>query len=101
MWKIYFATVILCLINGYVVGEETKYCANDTDIIDHILFETSMNYNRHKLPATPVVVKIELWVQEVTSVSEMRQTFEIGKCRENSIPKIFKKEYSFLKDLAL
>lgn len=79
MWKLWCAIVILCFIEEFVAGEETRYCANDTDIIDHILFETSMNYNRHKLPANPVVVRIELWVQEVTSVSEMTQSFEIGE----------------------
>lgn len=62
-------------LDGYL----TDFCANDTDIIDHILFETSMNYNRHRLPANPVQLKVELWIQEVTSVSEMTQDFEIGK----------------------
>uniref|UniRef100_A0A7E4VSQ8 Neur_chan_LBD domain-containing protein n=1 Tax=Panagrellus redivivus TaxID=6233 RepID=A0A7E4VSQ8_PANRE len=55
----------------------TPACANDTEIIDHILFETSMHYNRHQLPSSPVLVRIELWIQEVTSVSEMTQDFEI------------------------
>lgn len=54
-------------------------CANDTDIIDHILYDTTVNYNRHKIPADPVTVRIEMWIQEVTSVSEMTQDFEIGK----------------------
>lgn len=55
------------------------YCANETDIIDHILYDTTVHYNRHKTPADPVTVRIELWIQEVTSVSEMTQDFEIGK----------------------
>lgn len=54
------------------------YCANETDIIDHILYDTTVHYNRHKTPADPVTVRIELWIQEVTSVSEMTQDFEIG-----------------------
>jgi hypothetical protein len=55
------------------------YCANETDIIDHILYDTTVHYNRHKTPTDPVTVRIELWIQEVTSVSEMTQDFEIGK----------------------
>jgi len=69
------------------------YCANDTDVIgegivvepmkllnilDHILYDTTVHYNRHKIPADPVTVRIELWIQEVTSVSELTQDFEIG-----------------------
>ncbi|KAI6177735.1 hypothetical protein M3Y97_00940400 [Aphelenchoides bicaudatus] len=53
------------------------YCANETDIIDHILYDTTVHYNRHKTPSDPVTVRIELWIQEVTSVSEMTQDFEI------------------------
>ncbi|KAK0396628.1 hypothetical protein QR680_001792 [Steinernema hermaphroditum] len=54
-----------------------EYCSNDTDIIDHLLYDTALNYNRHQLPSNPVEVRIELWVQEVTSVSELTQDFEI------------------------
>uniref|UniRef100_A0A183C9H1 Neur_chan_LBD domain-containing protein n=1 Tax=Globodera pallida TaxID=36090 RepID=A0A183C9H1_GLOPA len=53
------------------------YCANDTDVIDHILYDTTVHYNLYKLPANPVSVRIELWIQEVTSVSELTQDFEI------------------------
>ncbi|KAL3077230.1 hypothetical protein niasHS_013219 [Heterodera schachtii] len=53
------------------------YCANDTDVIDHILYDTTVHYNVYKLPADPVSVRIELWIQEVTSVSELTQDFEI------------------------
>nr|CAD2146873.1 unnamed protein product [Meloidogyne enterolobii] len=53
------------------------YCANDTDVIDHILYDTTVHYNRHKIPSDPVTVRIELWIQEVTSVSELTQDFEI------------------------
>jgi hypothetical protein len=63
-----------------VIDYSRDYCANETDIIDHILYRTSANYNRHKTPTDPVSVRIELWIQEVTSVSEMTQDFEIGEC---------------------
>ncbi|VDM97971.1 unnamed protein product [Thelazia callipaeda] len=54
-----------------------KHCSNDTDVIDHLLSEASVRYNRHKLPSRPVLVRIEMWIQEVTSVSELTQDFEI------------------------
>lgn len=60
------------------VFEKKDNCSNDTDIIDHLLYDTTVHYNRHKIPSDPVVVRIELWIQEVTSVSEMTQDFEIG-----------------------
>lgn len=66
-------------------GEKTCYekivifsCANDTEIIDHLLIDRALYYNKHKLPSPQVDVRIEMWVQEVTSVSELTQDFEIG-----------------------
>jgi hypothetical protein len=35
------------------------YCANETDIIDHILYDTTVHYNRHKTPTDIVTVRIE------------------------------------------
>lgn len=58
-----------------------RACANDTEIIDHLLLDTALHYNKHKLPSNPVDVRIEMWVQEVTSVSELTQDFEIGGTR--------------------
>ncbi|CAA90065.2 Ligand-gated ion channel 50 [Caenorhabditis elegans] len=52
-------------------------CANDTEIIDHLLIDRALYYNKHKLPSPQVDVRIEMWVQEVTSVSELTQDFEI------------------------
>ncbi|VDM75742.1 unnamed protein product, partial [Strongylus vulgaris] len=59
--------------------QSPRRCANDTEIIDHLLLDTALHYNKHKLPSNPVDVRIEMWVQEVTSVSELTQDFEIGK----------------------
>lgn len=69
---------LLIYISTLGALEVEKDCSNDTDIIDHILYDTTVHYNRHKIPADPVIVRIELWIQEVTSVSEMTQDFEIG-----------------------
>uniref|UniRef100_A0A915DNX5 Neurotransmitter-gated ion-channel ligand-binding domain-containing protein n=1 Tax=Ditylenchus dipsaci TaxID=166011 RepID=A0A915DNX5_9BILA len=63
--------------NSKLAVATLNHCANDTDIIDHILYDTTINYNRHKIPSDPVTVRIEMWIQEVTSVSEMTQDFEI------------------------
>uniref|UniRef100_A0A1I7YN10 Neur_chan_LBD domain-containing protein n=1 Tax=Steinernema glaseri TaxID=37863 RepID=A0A1I7YN10_9BILA len=59
------------------LANAAEYCSNDTDIIDYLLYGTALNYNRHQLPSNPVQVRIELWIQEVTSVSELTQDFEI------------------------
>lgn len=57
---------------------DQQHCSNDTDIMEYLLTETALRYNRHRLPSIPVTVRIEMWVQEVTSVSEITQDFEIG-----------------------
>ncbi|GMR41908.1 hypothetical protein PMAYCL1PPCAC_12103 [Pristionchus mayeri] len=59
------------------IDEDYRGCANDTEIMDHILHETKLTYNRHRLPSIPVELRIEMWVQEVTSLSELTQDFEI------------------------
>lgn len=45
-------------------------------VIDNLLKES---YNKHYIPAYPVRVRVDMWVQEVTAVSELTQDFEIGK----------------------
>ncbi|KAI1696194.1 neurotransmitter-gated ion-channel ligand binding domain-containing protein [Ditylenchus destructor] len=49
-------------------------CANDTEVIDNLLKDS---YNKHYIPAYPVRVRVDMWVQEVTAVSELTQDFEI------------------------
>jgi hypothetical protein len=53
-------------------------CANDTEIIANLVLNADSGYNKHKIPAHPVDVRVEMWVQEVTTVSELTQDFEIG-----------------------
>uniref|UniRef100_A0A915Q5B1 Neurotransmitter-gated ion-channel ligand-binding domain-containing protein n=1 Tax=Setaria digitata TaxID=48799 RepID=A0A915Q5B1_9BILA len=43
-----------------------EHCSNDTDVMDHLLTEAALRHNRHKLPSRPVIVRIEMWIQEVT-----------------------------------
>ncbi|CAO4372918.1 unnamed protein product [Caenorhabditis nigoni] len=47
-------------------------CANDTEIII-----VKDRYNKHYIPSHPTQVRVDMWVQEVTSVSELTQDFEI------------------------
>lgn len=65
---------IYCTILQNVFGQDD--CANDTTII-HQLFNESA-YSKHKLPnPSGVEVVIDLWIQEITSVSEISSDFEI------------------------
>ncbi|KHN82242.1 Ligand-gated ion channel 50 [Toxocara canis] len=67
-----FLTELLSSYGG--LGQSSSRCANDTEIIDNLLKDT---YNKHYLPAHPVYVRVDMWVQEVTAVSELTQDFEI------------------------
>ncbi|CAI4225552.1 unnamed protein product [Auanema sp. JU1783] len=81
MVRLLFVILLTDMIISFIVASYTSdmldRCANDTEIIDHLLFDTAQHYNKHKLPSSPVHVRIEMWVQEVTSVSELTQDFEI------------------------
>ena len=57
-------------------------CANDTEIIDNLLKDS---YNKHYMPAYPVRVRVDMWVQDVTAVSELTQDFEIGECKREKL----------------
>ncbi|VDN58734.1 unnamed protein product [Dracunculus medinensis] len=72
----FFYKLLLILITTTMLNGD-KFCSNDSDVTNYLLKETKLNYNRHILPNRPVVVRIELWIQEVTSVSELTQDFEI------------------------
>ncbi|EJW72163.1 hypothetical protein WUBG_16932, partial [Wuchereria bancrofti] len=68
---------MLQLCAAAVVAFRPEHCSNDTDVMDHLLTEAALRHNRHKLPSRPVIVRIEMWIQEVTYVSELTQDFEI------------------------
>ncbi|KAK6025817.1 Neurotransmitter-gated ion-channel ligand binding domain protein [Ostertagia ostertagi] len=53
---------------------EIPNCANDTTIINTLLKDS---YNKHYIPSHPTHVRVDMWVQEVTAVSELTQDFEI------------------------
>ncbi|EJD76102.1 ACC-1 protein, variant [Loa loa] len=69
--------LLLQLCAVAVVTFRPERCSNDTDVMDHLLTEAALRHNRHKLPSRPVIVRIEMWIQEVTYVSELTQDFEI------------------------
>ncbi|VDN07332.1 unnamed protein product [Thelazia callipaeda] len=48
-------------------------CANDSFILETIL----KKYNRHKVPGDSVVVQVEVWVQEITTVSDITSDFQL------------------------
>ncbi|ETN76787.1 Neurotransmitter-gated ion-channel ligand binding domain protein [Necator americanus] len=62
------------LLVTYGMGKSIDQCANDTDIINSLLKES---YNKHYIPSHPTQVRVDMWVQEVTAVSELTQDFEI------------------------
>uniref|UniRef100_A0A158R5V8 Neur_chan_LBD domain-containing protein n=1 Tax=Syphacia muris TaxID=451379 RepID=A0A158R5V8_9BILA len=70
---IYSKLLLVVIIFGTVDAN----CGKDTFIMDYLLNKTASGYNRQILPSYPVQVRIELWIQEVTSVSELTQDFEI------------------------
>ncbi|KHJ98722.1 hypothetical protein OESDEN_01291 [Oesophagostomum dentatum] len=35
------------------------------------------NYNRHKIPGGQVEVKVEVWVQEITTISDITSDFQL------------------------
>ena len=54
-------------------------CTSEQDIIYKLLLSERSGYNRHKKPSNLVSVRVEIWVQEVTSVSELTQDFKISE----------------------
>lgn len=48
-------------------------CANDSTILKHIL----QGYNRHKVPGGGVEVSVEVWVQEITTISDITSDFTL------------------------
>uniref|UniRef100_A0A915JIT7 Ligand-gated ion channel 50 n=1 Tax=Romanomermis culicivorax TaxID=13658 RepID=A0A915JIT7_ROMCU len=51
------------------------HCINDSEIL-HIL-KSNKAYSRYKLPEPMVLVRIEMWIQEVTAVNEATQDFTV------------------------
>lgn len=55
-----------------------QYCANDSYILETIL----RKYNRHKIPGGQVRVEVEVWVQEITTISDITSDFQVRGLRK-------------------
>uniref|UniRef100_A0A183CK57 Ligand-gated ion channel 50 n=1 Tax=Globodera pallida TaxID=36090 RepID=A0A183CK57_GLOPA len=53
--------------------QQQPYCANDSYILNRILD----GYNRHKIPGGRVKVMVEVWVQEITTISDITSDFQL------------------------
>lgn len=53
--------------------KRSHHCANDSYILETILHK----YNRHKIPGGQVKVEVEVWVQEITTISDITSDFQV------------------------
>lgn len=61
------------IINPSKVERAVRNCANDSFILSTIM----NNYNRHKIPGGQVNVEVEVWVQEITTISDITSDFQL------------------------
>ncbi|GMS89739.1 hypothetical protein PENTCL1PPCAC_11914 [Pristionchus entomophagus] len=61
------------IINPKAERSVRAECANDSYILDTIL----KGYNRHKIPGGKVEVEVEVWVQEITTISDITSDFQL------------------------
>jgi cation transporter family protein len=54
-------------------AKKTQHCSNDSYILETILHK----YNRHKIPGGAVNVEVEVWVQEITTISDITSDFQL------------------------
>lgn len=55
-------------------ARRSDHCSNDSYILDTIL----RKYNPHKIPGGKVSVKVEVWVQEITTISDITSDFQVS-----------------------
>uniref|UniRef100_A0A9J2PV68 Neurotransmitter-gated ion-channel ligand-binding domain-containing protein n=1 Tax=Ascaris lumbricoides TaxID=6252 RepID=A0A9J2PV68_ASCLU len=55
------------------IRSRSRSCANDSYILETIL----KKYNRHKIPGGSVNVQVEVWVQEITTISDITSDFQL------------------------
>uniref|UniRef100_A0A915DV41 Uncharacterized protein n=1 Tax=Ditylenchus dipsaci TaxID=166011 RepID=A0A915DV41_9BILA len=56
-----------------VAAPRNQHCSNDSHILETIF----QNYNRHKIPGGQVKVEVEVWVQEITTISDITSDFQL------------------------
>ncbi|KHN87880.1 Ligand-gated ion channel 50 [Toxocara canis] len=57
----------------HAIRSRSRPCANDSYILETIL----KKYNRHKIPGGSVNVQVEVWVQEITTISDITSDFQL------------------------
>ncbi|CAB3403221.1 unnamed protein product [Caenorhabditis bovis] len=72
-WEVDDHGALRPIINPVKVERATKLCANDSYILKTIM----ANYNRHKIPNGQVDVEVEVWVQEITTISDITSDFQL------------------------
>ncbi|CAI2349624.1 unnamed protein product [Caenorhabditis sp. 36 PRJEB53466] len=72
-WEVDEHGALRPIINPAKVERATKSCANDSFILGTIM----SNYNRHKIPGGQVEVEVEVWVQEITTISDITSDFQL------------------------
>lgn len=53
---------------------KTKKCSNDSEIVSVIL---GPRYNANKIPGGSTTVEVEVWVQEITTISDITSDFQL------------------------
>lgn len=51
----------------------SEHCSNDSYILEKILHK----YNPHKIPGGHASVEVEVWVQEITTISDITSDFQV------------------------
>ncbi|PAV66156.1 hypothetical protein WR25_20960 [Diploscapter pachys] len=72
-WEVDEHGALRPIINSTKVERSTKHCANETEILDKI----KTGYNRDKIPGGKVSVTVEVWVQEITTISDITSDFTL------------------------
>ncbi|CAJ0580920.1 unnamed protein product, partial [Mesorhabditis spiculigera] len=57
------------------VIRSTRQCTNDSHILKTLLDKDV--YNQHKIPGGKVFVTVEVWVQEITTISDITSDFQL------------------------
>lgn len=58
----------------FQVERATRQCANDSHLLNMIMD----GYNKNKIPGGQVSVQVEVWVQEITTISDITSDFQVG-----------------------
>src|SRR5689334_7844238 len=63
------------LLSGHYDVDEEQ-CMNTTEVMDALVLRNA-GYNKFKIPQKDLMIQIQIWVQEISSISELTSDFEI------------------------